>query len=160
MILGVDGEPPAGRAGGGPEQEHLRTLAGDHADFLGWLEGRALAEAYASADIFLFPSRTDTFGQVILEAQASGLPVIAAAAGGPLSLIEDGVSGLLREPQASALAEALLDLAAQPRLRERLRRGGLESVAERTWERALNLLADGYRSALGGAEATALARAA
>ncbi len=56
------------------------------ATFLGWLEGEELARAYASADIFLFPSATDTFGQVILEAQASGLPVVAVAEGGPLSL--------------------------------------------------------------------------
>ena len=60
--------------GGGPEQERLRERVGDAASFLGWLEGADLARAYASADIFLFPSRTDTFGQVILEAQASGLP--------------------------------------------------------------------------------------
>ncbi|MGO9320028.1 MAG: glycosyltransferase, partial [Solirubrobacteraceae bacterium] len=83
-------------AGGGPEQERLRERVGEAATFLGWLAGTELARAYASADIFLFPSRTDTFGQVILEAQASGLPVIAVAAGGPLSLIEDRVSGLLR----------------------------------------------------------------
>ena len=50
--------------------------------------------------MFLFPSATDTFGQVILEAQASGLPVLAVAEGGPLSLIEDRVSGLLREADA------------------------------------------------------------
>ena len=85
-------------AGGGPEQERLRERLGEHATFLGWLEGAELARAYASADIFLFPSATDTFGQVILEAQASGLPVVAVAAGGPLSLIEHRVSGLLCEP--------------------------------------------------------------
>ena len=85
-------------AGGGPEQERLRERLGDGATFLGWLEGDELARAYASADMFLFPSHTDTFGQVILEAQASGLPVVAVARGGPLSLIEDRVSGLLCEP--------------------------------------------------------------
>ena len=80
-------------AGGGPEQERLASLLGAHASFLGWLEGAELAQAYADADVFLFPSSTDTFGQVILEAQASGLPVVAVAEGGPLSLIEDGVDG-------------------------------------------------------------------
>ena len=94
--------------------------------------------------MFLFPSRTDTFGQVILEAQASGLPVIAVAAGGPLSLIEDRVSGLLRAADAGALAEAVLELAASPLLRERLSRAGLASVRERTWERALERLGEGY----------------
>jgi len=82
----------------------LRERVGAAVTSLGWLEGEELARAYAAADIFLFASRTDTFGQVILEAQASGLPVVAVAAGGPLSLIEDRVSGLLRPPDASALA--------------------------------------------------------
>jgi glycosyltransferase involved in cell wall biosynthesis len=146
--------------GGGPEEARLRARVGDRAEFLGWLDGLALARAYASADIFLFASRTDTFGQVILEAQASGLAVVAAAAGGPLSLIEDRVSGMLCDPDAAALADAVLELAAQPRLRERLARGGLESVTARTWERALERLAGAYRLALGDRERSHLARAA
>jgi glycosyltransferase involved in cell wall biosynthesis/predicted metal-dependent phosphoesterase TrpH len=139
-------------AGGGPEQERLHERLGERASFLGWLSGAELARVYASADIFLFPSSTDTFGQVILEAQASGLPVIAVAEGGPLSLIEDGVSGLLREADAGALAEALLELAASPLRRERLARAALRSVRARTWERALGLLGDGYTRALTDAE--------
>ena len=59
-------------AGGGPEEEELRARLGEHATFLGWLEGEDLARAYASADIFLFCSTTDTYGQVVLEAGASG----------------------------------------------------------------------------------------
>jgi glycosyltransferase involved in cell wall biosynthesis/predicted metal-dependent phosphoesterase TrpH len=147
-------------AGGGPEQDRLRERVGEGATFLGWLEGAELARAYASADIFLFPSRTDTFGQVILEAQASGLPVVAVAAGGPVSLIESGVSGLLCAPDAQALAGALLELAGSPRLRERLARAGLTSVRERTWEQALERLAAGYRRLLSPGESTDVARAA
>ncbi len=135
-------------AGGGPEQEYLRERLGKHASFLGWQEGAELARTYASADIFLFPSATDTFGQVILEAQASGLPVIALARGGPLSLIEDRVSGLLCEPDAELLAGAVLELAGSPLLREHLARGALRSVSLRTWERTLQRLAAGYRRAL------------
>ena len=138
--------------GGGPEQERLRERVGEGAVFRGWLEGEELARAYASADIFLFASRTDTFGQVVLEAQASGLPVVAVAEGGPLSLIEDRVSGLLCPPDARALAGAVLELADSPRLRERLARGGLAAVQERTWERALERLADGYRRVLADSE--------
>ena len=103
----------------------MRERLGEHASFLGWLEGDELARAYASADIFLFPSATDTFGQVILEAQASGLPDVAVAEGGPLSLIEQRVSGLLCDPTPSELAEALLELAGSPLLRERLTRAGM-----------------------------------
>jgi glycosyltransferase involved in cell wall biosynthesis/predicted metal-dependent phosphoesterase TrpH len=136
-------------AGGGPESERVRERLGEHASFLGWLEGDALARAYASADLFLFPSATDTFGQVILEAQASGLPVIAVARGGPLSLIEDRVSGLLCEPDAERLADAVLELAASPLLREHLVRGALRAARLRTWEHTLARLAAGYERALG-----------
>ena len=80
-------------AGDGPEEERLRARLGRAATFLGWLDGTALATAYASADLFLFAQQTDTFGQVVLEAQASGLPVVAVAAGGPAELVEDGRSG-------------------------------------------------------------------
>jgi glycosyltransferase involved in cell wall biosynthesis/predicted metal-dependent phosphoesterase TrpH len=140
-------------AGGGPEQERLRERIGEHASFLGWLEGDELARAYASADVFLFPSATDTFGQVILEAQASGLPVIALAHGGPLSLIEDRVTGLLCEADAERLADAVLELAGAPLLRERLATAALRAVRRRTWERTLQRLADGYERALSAHEA-------
>ncbi len=137
-------------AGGGPEQERLQERLGESASFLGWLEGDELASAYAAADVFLFPSSTDTFGQVILEAQASGLPVVAVAKGGPLSLVEHRVSGLLCEPDAARLAAALLELADSPLLRAHLSRGALRAVSQRTWERTLERLADGYERALGG----------
>ena len=138
-------------AGGGPEQERLRERVGEeHATFLGWLQGIELARAYASADIFLFPSATDTFGQVILEAQASGLPVVAVAAGGPLSLVEDRVSGLLAKPAPDALAECILELAAAPLMRDRLAAVALASVRRRTWESAMERLAEGYRRVLQG----------
>jgi glycosyltransferase involved in cell wall biosynthesis/predicted metal-dependent phosphoesterase TrpH len=136
-------------AGGGPEQERLRERVGaEHATFLGWLSGTDLARAYASADVFLFPSQTDTFGQVILEAQASGLPVIAVARGGPVSLIEHRVSGLLCEADPDALAGAVVELTGSPLLRERLSSAGLAAVRTRTWERALRRLAEGYERVL------------
>jgi glycosyltransferase involved in cell wall biosynthesis/predicted metal-dependent phosphoesterase TrpH len=135
-------------AGGGPEEDQLREHLGESATFLGWLEGGELARVYASADVFLFPSATDTFGQVVLEAQASGVPVVAVAEGGPLSLIEDRVSGLLCQARPEDLADAVLELVDSPLLHERLARAGLASVAERTWERALQRLADSYTRVL------------
>lgn len=138
-------------AGGGPEEETLRQRLGGHGTFLGWLEGDGLARAYASADLFLFASATDTFGQVVLEAQASGLPVIAVDAGGPRTLIEDGRTGLLRGPEE--LANAVCELAASPVLRQRLGAAGLASVRARTWERSLEQLAAGYGRALAPATA-------
>ena len=137
-------------AGGGPEQERLRSALGDRADASSaGSRARELARAYASADVFLFPSATDTFGQVILEAQASGLPVVAVAEGGPVSLIEDGVSGLLcarRRGRARRGAARARRLAAAARA---LAAAGLRAVSARTWERALERLGGGYRRALG-----------
>jgi glycosyltransferase involved in cell wall biosynthesis len=135
-------------AGGGPEEDTLRARLGGAARFLGWLEGDALARAYADADLFLFCSQTDTFGQVVLEAQASGLPVVAVDAGGPAELIADGRSGLLCPPRPSALADAITGLAGARAARDRLSKGGLSSVRERTWEASLAALAAGWRRAL------------
>jgi glycosyltransferase involved in cell wall biosynthesis/predicted metal-dependent phosphoesterase TrpH len=137
-------------AGGGPEQERVAERLGEHATFLGWLHGDELARAYACADVFLFPSQTDTFGQVILEAQASGVPVLAVDAGGPATLIEHRATGLLCEPTSAALADALVELAGSPLLRERLALAAQSAVGERTWERALERLADGYSMVLAG----------
>ena len=142
-------------AGGGAEEGMLRERLGDHATFLGWLGGLHLARAYANSDAFLFASRTDTFGQVILEAQASGVPVVAVGEGGPMSLIASGETGLLAPPDADALAASLLTLVGTPALRERLREAALVSVRQRTWSASLERLAAGYRAALqrGGAVA-------
>jgi glycosyltransferase involved in cell wall biosynthesis len=140
-------------AGGGPEEKRLRARLGRGATFLGWLGGEELAVAYASADLFLFCSQTDTFGQVVLEAQASGLPVVAAAAGGPAELIADGRSGLLCAARPEALAGAVAGLAGSRAMRERLARGGLAAIRDRTWEASLGRLAAGWRSALATAGA-------
>jgi glycosyltransferase involved in cell wall biosynthesis/predicted metal-dependent phosphoesterase TrpH len=142
-------------AGGGPEEGYLRERLGDTAEFRGWLGGDDLAAAYADADAFLFPSRTDTYGQVVVEAQASGVPVVAIRAGGPADLIDDWRTGLLCEPDAKEMAAKLLRIAEVPALRDRLIRGGIAAAAERTWSRALGQLAEGYGLALGEGEAPA-----
>jgi glycosyltransferase involved in cell wall biosynthesis/predicted metal-dependent phosphoesterase TrpH len=134
--------------GGGPEEGYLRERLGDRATFLGWLEGDDLPRAYASADIFLFTSRTDTFGQVLVEAGASGLPVVAVAEGGPTSIVVDGVTGRLCEPDPQMLAAALLQLADAPAYRAKLGRQGLAAARARTWEAAMAQLADGYAAVL------------
>jgi glycosyltransferase involved in cell wall biosynthesis/predicted metal-dependent phosphoesterase TrpH len=140
-------------AGGGPEEQLLRERLGDAATFLGWQHGPDLARVYASADAFLFASQTDTFGQVVLEAQASGLPVIAVGEGGPASLIADGETGLLCRPDADALASAVISVVTQPLLAARLRCAALQAVGGRSWEAALQRLADGYQRVLREREA-------
>jgi glycosyltransferase involved in cell wall biosynthesis/predicted metal-dependent phosphoesterase TrpH len=147
-------------AGGGPEETYLRERLDGSATFLGWLEGEALARAYASADAFLFASQTDTFGQVIIEAQASGLPVVAVAEGGPRSLIRDGDTGRLAAPYPEALAAALLDLTGDELQRGRLRRAALAEVSGRTWQGSLEQLAQGYHVALARREAERTRRVA
>jgi glycosyltransferase involved in cell wall biosynthesis/predicted metal-dependent phosphoesterase TrpH len=145
-------------AGAGPEQEQLRAHLGEHATFLGWITGDELPRVYASADAFLFASETETFGQVILEAQASGLPVIAVDRGGPSFLIQHGENGLLAPAHSGALAEALTSVTSTPMVRERLRRGAVAAVRGQSWEASLDRLAAAYRVALAGRDAQRLAR--
>ena len=137
-------------AGGGPEEGLLRERLGARATFLGWLRGDELARVYASADAFLFASTTETFGQVVLEAQASGLPVVAVDRGGPACLIEHGETGLLAAPEVNALADAVVAVTGTPLLAERIGRAALAAVRGRSWEAALDRLAAAYRTALAG----------
>src|SRR5262249_4766210 len=80
--------------GDGTERTWLRSHM-KHADLPGVLRGEALARAYADMDVFVFPSNTDSFGNVVLEALASGVPVVVARGGGPKFLVEEGVSGFI-----------------------------------------------------------------
>jgi glycosyltransferase involved in cell wall biosynthesis/predicted metal-dependent phosphoesterase TrpH len=150
-------------AGGGPEEGELRERLGDRATFLGWLSGEDLPRAYASADAFLFCSSTDTYGQVILEAAASGLPIVAVAEGGPAALVENRHTGLLCRPDADHLAGTLLQLASSPQLRRQLGDAAARAARERSWERSMAQLGSGYRRALDASAAArpqSLARAA
>jgi glycosyltransferase involved in cell wall biosynthesis len=107
--------------GDGPWLAEMQAeLAGRPCTFTGYLQGQDLAEAFAGADLFVFPSTTDTFGNVILEAQASGLPVIVTDQGGPRENMIPGQTGLaVPGNDGAALIEALADLAEQPlRLRQ------------------------------------------
>jgi len=81
---------------------------------------------------------------VVVEAQASGVPVVAVRYGGPADLIDEGRSGLFCEPNPDEIAAKLLRLSENPSLRARLVRGGLAAAGERSWATALGQLADGY----------------
>ncbi len=99
--------------------------------------------------MFCFPSTTDTFGQVLLEAGASGLPVVAAETGGALELVLPGRTGfLVPSEQPRAFAATLLQLAADPALRRRLGSAGREAALARTWPRAIADLCAVYRRLL------------
>jgi glycosyltransferase involved in cell wall biosynthesis len=102
--------------GDGPYREEMgASLAGYPALFTGYLAGEQLQRGYASADLFVFPSATDTFGNVVLEAQASGLPVIVSDEGGPRELMIDGETGVVfRAGSTSDLVAAICSLASDP----------------------------------------------
>jgi glycosyltransferase involved in cell wall biosynthesis len=132
--------------GDGPARAELQRTAPRGTVFVGEAHGEALARLYACADVFCFPSTTDTFGQVLLEAGASGLPAIAAAAGGGLELVADGRTGMLVAPDdAGALAAAVLELADDPERRAAFGAAGRVSALERTWDGAIAQLAGVYR---------------
>jgi glycosyltransferase involved in cell wall biosynthesis len=98
--------------GDGPYREEMeKRLAGYPVEFTGFLGGEELSRGYASADIFVFPSATDTFGNVVLEAQASGLPVIVSDEGGPKELMKEGETGVVvKAGNRECLVAAILSL--------------------------------------------------
>jgi glycosyltransferase involved in cell wall biosynthesis len=105
--------------------------------FTGYLKGTELATAYASADVFVFPSTTDTFGNVILEAQASGLPVVVSDSGGPKELVENHTNGLITKSRdIKDFTRAVRALVTDPALRERMSNSARNSVADRSWPSA------------------------
>ncbi len=108
----------------------------------------ALAAMYASADLLLITDPGDPFGDTVLEAHASGLPVLAVHAGAAAELLENGRTGCLVPPDPVALAAAIVGLARRATLLERLATGGLRTTRERSWESSLAALAGIYASAL------------
>jgi glycosyltransferase involved in cell wall biosynthesis len=105
--------------------------------FTGYLSGAELATAYASADIFVFPSTTDTFGNVILEAQACGVPVVVSDSGGPKELVEDQTNGLItKSHDVEDFACAIRELVTNPPLRARMGKSARDSVVDRSWPSA------------------------
>ncbi len=119
--------------GHGPYSEALAASLPD-AIFAGYLKGEKLATAYASADIFVFPSTTDTFGNVIIEAQASGLPVIVSDLGGPKELVENGVTGLITKARdVDDLERAISLLVSDEEMRKQMGQRARQSVLDRSW---------------------------
>jgi glycosyltransferase involved in cell wall biosynthesis len=106
------------------------------AHFLGMISHEDLATVYASSDVYFFPSDTESFGNVIIEAMASGLPCVAADGGGPKSLIVDDVSGYLCPPNdAEYYLEKIDNLLENETLRDRIIKGGLEFTDTLSWEK-------------------------
>jgi glycosyltransferase involved in cell wall biosynthesis len=134
--------------GAGPAEAWFRErLPG--AIFTGALSGDALGRAFASADIFFNPSTTETFGNVNLEAMASGLPVVGARASGNNSIIEDGVSGRLVDPtDPGGYAQALETMIASPKERNLMGEAGLKESLRYDWDDILSAVATHYLGAI------------
>jgi phosphatidylinositol alpha 1,6-mannosyltransferase len=134
--------------GSGPAEAAARRAL-PSALFLGQQGGEQLARLYASFDVFAHAGPHDTFGQTLQEAAASGLPVVAPAAGGPLDLVEDGVTGFLVAPgDPASMAGAVAKLAADPALLAAQGRAGREMVLNRSWPVMCDELIGHYQAVL------------
>ncbi len=135
--------------GDGPYLEKCKQIFPPNTIFTGFLKGKELTEIYASCDIFVCPSSTETFGNVILEAMASGLPVIGADAGGVGEIICNGVTGLkFPKRNAEELAKSMTELIEDIDYRDHLKENGREFAANRSWENIFEGLFDTYHEVL------------
>lgn len=124
--------------GHGPYSAALAEIMPE-ACYTGYLSGIDLARAYASSDIFVFPSTTDTFGNVILEAQAAGLPVVVSDIGGPRELVRAGVTGLITKGRdADDFTAAIRRLVLDESLRKEMSGAARRAVEGRSWPRAFH----------------------
>jgi glycosyltransferase involved in cell wall biosynthesis len=135
--------------GDGPWMGRLREARVEGVHFLGYRTGVPLAEAYAAGDVFAFPSDTETFGNVVTEALASGLPVVAPAKGGVVDSVISGKTGILVPPRdPKAFADGLLRLLTDEGLRQKLAAGARAFTEDRNWAVILDQLFADYEEAL------------
>lgn len=153
LMLGIDAVNRAGAArpgrikfvavGDGPLSDDVHKCAPAGSWLPGRLDGESLSTAYASADVFLFPSITDTFGNVLLEAMASGLPVLAANAGPTREQVWPNRGWLVDTEDSIAMAEALIEIVDNPERRRAARAEALRFASEKSWDQVWNeLIAD------------------
>ncbi|WEK59575.1 MAG: GDSL-type esterase/lipase family protein [Candidatus Microbacterium colombiense] len=133
--------------GDGPSRPRLEAML-PQALFLGHLEGDALAAAMASFDVFVHPGESETFGQTLQEAHASGVPVVATGRGGPLDLVRMGIDGWLYRPgDLDDLRMRVTDLAGDARKRRAFGTAGWEAVQGRSWASVCDQLLEHYAEA-------------
>ena len=132
--------------GEGSEREWLEANL-THAEFTGVLKGEALAQAYANMDLFVFPSHTDTFGNVVLEAFASAVPVVVTNSGGPKFLVQQGVTGFAAADDAAFL-DGVKRLIANPGLHRAMCVAAREYALALCWDGVFDQVYAAYRYTL------------
>jgi glycosyltransferase involved in cell wall biosynthesis len=137
--------------GHGAEEPWLREHL-PRAEFTGVLKGEALATAYANMDLFVFPSHTDTFGNVVLEALASGVPAVVNPDGGPKTIVRDGETGRIVPDTefAAAVAGILGDPVKHAQMREAARAYALTA----SWDAVFEGVYAGYELMLSNSKGT------
>ena len=143
--------------GGGPEEARLRALLPDAA-FLGVLHGDELSRAYATLDVFVHTGRHETYCQAAQEALASGVPVVAPRAGGPIDVVDEGTGYLYQPGNGFELAAYVAKLADDPKLRAQVAASARRSVQGRSWQAVNDRLVGHYREVCGRPAAPGLSR--
>ncbi|MBD2496946.1 glycosyltransferase family 1 protein [Nostoc sp. FACHB-280] len=144
--------------GDGPHRQALeKHFAGTNTHFVGYLMGRELGSAFASADAFIFPSRTETLGLVLLEAMAAGCPVVAARSGGIPDIVTDGVNGYLFNPKADIqdAISATIRLLENQQERDIIRQNARKEAEKWGWAAATRQLQDYYHKIVSVKQPTA-----
>lgn len=142
--------------GDGPARPELEAALGPAARFAGYRSGEDLADHYAAMDVFAFASLTETFGNVILEAMASGLPVVAVRAGGPGDIVREDDTGFLIDPKATpeTFAGALLRLVDDPERRRRMAGSARAYALSQSWDAIMMGLRERYLGVLAASTPT------
>jgi glycosyltransferase involved in cell wall biosynthesis len=143
--------------GDGPGRSEMERQMGPKARFVGYQSGDRLADHYAASDLFAFSSLTETFGNVVLEAMASGLPVVALRAGGVGEIVQDETSGILIDATAhpERMAQALIDLADDEARRRRLAEAARRHAVSQDWHALIRTLRDRYHRVIAAASPNA-----
>jgi glycosyltransferase involved in cell wall biosynthesis len=147
--------------GDGPSRPVLEREIGGFARFVGYRRGEDLARHYAASDIFAFSSLTETFGNVVLEAMASGLPVVALRAGGVGDTVRSGITGFLVEPAdpPARFASALLKVIDQPDVRQTMAHAAREYAVSQSWDAIMAGLRQRYQCVIDESAGLSLATA-
>lgn len=135
--------------GDGPLRHDLEEQAETNMSFFGYMDGKHLAEIYSASDLFVFPSASETFGNVVLESLASGTPVIGVNAGGVKNIIKEGVTGYLCTPgNAPEMTNAITQLLNNDKRREQMGIAGREYALTKRWDRIFETLIWHYETVI------------